>query len=154
MPIWLNRSPKPPTAQYQKSVLQTIKTKDAVCAVLARCDGREPKTVDQKAPQKVIRISRHATRDAASSMESAVRKGKTVSKVSIFKRVSTGSTSANIKVVTSHLSRAQGRRIVARSWVILTPHSALSPQRRSTRLQQQVTMLRSAHVKPSRSGAI
>jgi hypothetical protein len=153
MPIWLNPSPKPPTAQPQKIVLQIIKTKDAACAVLARCDGREPKTADQKAPRKVIRISRHATRDGASSKESAVRKGKTASKVSMFKRVSTGSTSANIKVVINHLSPAQGRRIVARSWVILMPHSVLSPQRRSIRLQQ-LTTLRSARVKPSRSGAI
>ena len=110
MPIWLNRSPESPTAQPQKSVLKITKTKDAVCAVLAQCDVREPKTVAQRAPLKTTRISHRVNHVAASHKESAAHKVKLASMVS---KAIKGSKADTSKVARSQLSLDQGRPIVA-----------------------------------------
>ncbi len=161
MPIWLNRNPEPPTVSPQKSVRQTIKTSDAACVVLAQCDVREPKIAARKAPLKAVRISRSVTRVAASRKGNGVRKDNKANKASKAKDAkgsmltlaSMDSKIANTKVVTNPRSLAQGRPIVARSWVIRMPRSALLPQRPLIRLQRP-TMLRSAPVKANRYDAI
>ena len=122
-----------------------------VCAVLARCDVRAPKTAAPKPPLKATRVSHRVSRVSPASRVAASRKGNGVrkvnrdskaSKVNRVNRVnntsgakgakgsmlilaSLDSKTANIKVVISRRSLARGHPIVARSWVIRMPRSVL-----------------------------
>ena len=148
MPIRLNRSPEPPTAKPQKSARQITKINDVVCAVLARCDVRAPKTAAPKPPLKATRVSHHVSRvsrvnrvavsrkanvarkvSQASKAKPANKANNTMgargAKVSMLKLASLDSKTANIKVVISRRSLVRGHPIVARSWVIRMPRSVL-----------------------------
>ncbi len=106
-----------------------------VCAVLARCDERAPKTAGRKPPPKATRVSHRVNRGAASRKGNGVRKVNKASKVSKVSKAkgtkakgtkakdakgsmltlaSMDSKTANIKVVTSHRNLARGRLIAAR----------------------------------------
>ncbi len=122
-----------------------------VCAVLARCDVRAPKTAAPKPPLKATRVSHRVSRVSPASRVAASRKGNGVrkvnrdskaSKVNRVNRVnntsgakgakgsmlilaSLDSKTANIKVVISRRSLARGHPIVARSWAIRMRRSVL-----------------------------
>ena len=119
-----------------------------VCAVLARCDVRAPKTAAPKSPLKATRVSHHVSRVsrvAVSRKANVARKvsqaskakpankankanntmGARGAKVSMLTLASLDSKTANIKVVISRRSLARGHPIVARSWVIRMPRSVL-----------------------------
>jgi hypothetical protein len=119
-----------------------------VCAVLARCDVRAPKTAAPKPPLKATRVSNRVSlvslvsRVAASRKVNVARKvnqaskankankvnntmGAKGAKVSMLILASLDSKTANIKVVISRRSLARGHPIVARSWVIRMPRSVL-----------------------------
>lgn len=122
MPIWLSRNPERQTAPRPKSVRRTIKTSDVVCAVLAQCDARAPKTVAPKPSRKVTRASHRVSRVAVSRKENGVRKDSKVNqankasestKASMPALASMDSKTVNTRVVTSHRSLARGRRSVA-----------------------------------------
>ena len=98
-----------------------------VCAVLARCDERAPKTAGRKPPPKATRVSHRVSRVAASRKGNGVRKDNKDNKAntakgtkakdakgSMLTLASMDSKTANIKVVTSHRNLARGRLIAAR----------------------------------------
>jgi hypothetical protein len=116
-----------------------------VCAVLAQCDVRAPKTAAPKPPLKATRVSHRVSRVSRVSRVAANRKanvarkvnqaskankvnntmGAKGAKVSMLMLASLDSKTANIKVVISRRSPARGHPIVARSWVIRMRRSVL-----------------------------
>ena len=113
-----------------------------VCAVLAQCDVRAPKTAAPRPPLKATRVSHRVSRVsrvAANRKANVARKASKASKankanntmgakgakVSMLILASLDSKTANIKVVISRRSPARGHPIVARSWVIRMLRSVL-----------------------------
>ena len=113
-----------------------------VCAVLARCDVRAPKTAAPKPPLKATRVSHHVSRVSRVAVSRKANGARTVNqaskankvnntmgakgaKVSMLMLASLDSKTANIKVVISRRSLVRGHPIVARSWVIRMPRSVL-----------------------------
>jgi hypothetical protein len=113
-----------------------------VCAVLAQCDVRAPKTAAPKPPLKATRASHRVSRVsrvAANRKANVARKvnqaskankanntmGAKGAKVSMLILASLDSKTANIKVAISRRSPARGHPIVARSWVIRMLRSVL-----------------------------